>query len=259
MNQDTPDSGDGDIETLTEQQKQQLCPGGQLVEIECQTTDGIEYYSSGEIATCDLNTGMVCNNADNFPIPCSDYQVKYRCKCAEEPTAFPPWYTGETPTPYPPGYTGETPTAHPPGHSGDTPTAYPPWYTGETPTPYPPDYTGPTPYVYPPGYTGETPTAYPPWYTGETPTPYPPDTLVRHPLHIHLAVSGNTPTAYPPWYTGETPTPYPPGYTGVTPTAAPYTCVNGWSRWLNQDTPDSGDGDTETLTEQQKQQLCLQS
>ena len=112
MNQDTPDSGDGDIETLTEQQKQQLCPGGQLVEIECQTTDGIEYYSSGEVATCDLNTGMVCNNADNFPIPCSDYQVRYRCVCGSAPAVTPtsqPATTPYTPTPHPNSGTFITP------------------------------------------------------------------------------------------------------------------------------------------------------
>nr|KAG5709674.1 hypothetical protein BaRGS_027699 [Batillaria attramentaria] len=32
--------------------------------------------SSGEIVTCSVDQGLVCNNADNFPIPCSDYQVR---------------------------------------------------------------------------------------------------------------------------------------------------------------------------------------
>ena len=244
LNAHTP-NGDGEVETLTDQQKQQLCPGGQLVEIDCQTVDGIPIYSSGEIATCELSSGMICNNADNFPIPCSDYQVRYRCECLESPTAFPPGYTGEAPIVYPPGYTGETPTAYPPGYTGEIPTAYPPGYTGEIPTAYPPGYTGEVPTAYPPGYTGEIPTAYPPGYTGETPIVFPP------------GYTGETPTAYPPGYTGEKPTAYPPGYTGEIPTAHPtgLTCVKGWSHWLNAHTP-NGDGEVETLTDQQKQQLC---
>ncbi|KAL8604894.1 hypothetical protein ACOMHN_028522 [Nucella lapillus] len=256
LNQDSPDSGDGDVEQLTAQQKQQLCPGGQLVEIDCQTTSGIEYYSSGEVVTCDLNTGLLCSNADNYPITCQDYQVRYKCKCLETPTAYPPGYTGITPTAYPPWYTGETPTAYPPGHTGETPTAYPPWYTGETPTAYPQGYTGETPTAYPPWYTGETPTAYPPWYTGETPTAYPPEHTGETPTAYPPGHTGETPTAYPPEHTGETPTAYPPWYTGETPTAHPNPCVNRWSQWLNQDSPDSGDGDVEQLTAQQKQQLC---
>ena len=194
--------------------------------------------------TCDLNHGLVCLDSEQAGgEKCHDYQVRFYCVDAC-PTSYPPDYTGETPTPYPPGYTGKTPTAYPPDYTGPTPYVLPPGYTGETPTPYPPDYTGPTPYVYPPGYTGETPTAYPPWYTGETPTAHPP------------GHSGDTPTAYPPWYTGETPIPYPPGYTGQTPTHSPYTCVPKWTGWINVDTPSTGDGDRERMTDKEKQEFC---
>ena len=102
-----------------------------MIKIECQTTGGTPSYSTGEIATCELDTGLVCNNVDNDPIPCSDYQVRYECKCLDKPTAYPPGYTGQTPTAYPPGYTGVIPTAYPPGYTGVKPTAYPNFgYTG---------------------------------------------------------------------------------------------------------------------------------
>ncbi|KAK7501349.1 hypothetical protein BaRGS_00007474, partial [Batillaria attramentaria] len=106
---DTPDTGDGDHELLTDQAKQGLCPGGELKQIECQTVNNIPYHSSGEIVTCSVDQGLVCNNADNSPIPCSDYQVRYLCECAGVPTAYLPGYTGPTPTAFPAGYTGSNP------------------------------------------------------------------------------------------------------------------------------------------------------
>ena len=83
INQDTPSSGTGDVEQMTPDQLTQLCPGGTITNIECQTVDGIEYFSSGEIVTCTVDQGFSCNNDDNFPIPCSDYQIRYECTCGE--------------------------------------------------------------------------------------------------------------------------------------------------------------------------------
>ena len=82
FNQDNPSTGSGDSERLTGAALSALCPGGSVTNIECQTVDGIPYYSTGEILTCDMDHGLVCSNADNFPIPCSDYQIRYECTCA---------------------------------------------------------------------------------------------------------------------------------------------------------------------------------
>ena len=82
INQNNPDvSGTGDVEKMTASELTSFCPGGTISQVECQTADGIPSYSSGEILTCTTDGGLVCSNADNFPIPCSDYQIKYECTC----------------------------------------------------------------------------------------------------------------------------------------------------------------------------------
>ena len=81
INQDSPDVGDGDHEQMTSSELTSFCPGGTITKVDCQTVDGIEYFSSGEILTCTTDGGLQCNNADNFPIPCSDYKIRYECTC----------------------------------------------------------------------------------------------------------------------------------------------------------------------------------
>ena len=81
INKDSPDVGDGDHEQMTSSELASFCPGGTVTRVECQTVDGIEHFSSGEILTCTTDGGLQCNNADNFPIPCSDYQIRYECSC----------------------------------------------------------------------------------------------------------------------------------------------------------------------------------
>ena len=81
VNRDNPASGGGDREVWTDAEKQAFCPGGTINKINCTTVDGIPSYSSGEIASCYPDTGFECNNADNFPVPCSDYRISYFCKC----------------------------------------------------------------------------------------------------------------------------------------------------------------------------------
>ena len=84
INKDIPSTGDGDRELLTDSEKAALCVGGKVSDIQCYTVDGTPSYSSGEVVSCDLNGGLVCNNDDNMPIPCSDYQVRYFCQCDGE-------------------------------------------------------------------------------------------------------------------------------------------------------------------------------
>ncbi|XP_021374153.1 mucin-5AC-like [Mizuhopecten yessoensis] len=90
LNRDNPTSGDMEHEAMTPAEKKQFCPGGNVTKIQCMTKEGIEFASAGEIASCYLDSGLTCNNADNFPIPCSDYKVQYWCDCADIPTPAPP-------------------------------------------------------------------------------------------------------------------------------------------------------------------------
>ena len=81
INQDHPDTGTGDLEKWTDSQLSTFCPDGKITQIECVTTTGIASYSTGEIAMCTMEGGSVCLNADNDPFPCSDYKIRYFCKC----------------------------------------------------------------------------------------------------------------------------------------------------------------------------------
>lgn len=72
----------GDYEKMTDAEKAQFCPGGNVTKAECHAVDGdIPSYSSGEILTCYPDQGLACNNADNFPMPCSDYKARFFCSC----------------------------------------------------------------------------------------------------------------------------------------------------------------------------------
>ena len=66
---------------LSPSELQQFCANGKIKAIECETTTGIASYSTGEIAMCTIEGGSVCLNADNTPMPCSDYKIRYYCEC----------------------------------------------------------------------------------------------------------------------------------------------------------------------------------
>ena len=70
---------------MTDKEKQEFCPDGKITDIECQTTDGISHYSSGEQLVCSVDSGLICKNEDNSPIDCSDYRIRYKCECSEVP------------------------------------------------------------------------------------------------------------------------------------------------------------------------------
>ena len=81
INKDTPTTGDGDREMLSSAELHAFCNDGKIKTIECVTTTGIASYSTGEIAMCSIEGGSVCLNADNYPMPCSDYKIRYFCEC----------------------------------------------------------------------------------------------------------------------------------------------------------------------------------
>lgn len=72
----------GDYEKMTAAEKAQFCPGGNVTKAECHAVAGdIPSYSSGEILTCYADQGLACNNADNYPLVCSDYKARFYCSC----------------------------------------------------------------------------------------------------------------------------------------------------------------------------------
>ena len=81
INKDSPTVGDGDREMLSPAELKAFCGNGKIKTIECVTTTGIASYSTGEIAMCSIEGGSVCLNADNNPLPCSDYKIRYFCEC----------------------------------------------------------------------------------------------------------------------------------------------------------------------------------
>ena len=84
INKDSPTTGDGDHEMLSPAELKAFCHDGKIKTIECVTTSGIASYSTGEIALCTIEGGSVCLTADNAPIPCSDYKIRYFCECDGE-------------------------------------------------------------------------------------------------------------------------------------------------------------------------------
>ena len=84
INRDKPSIGDGDHESLTPAEMSVFCAGGRISRIECVTESGIPDYSSGEITSCSVNNGFECLNVNNFPVPCSDYKVRYFCDCTSK-------------------------------------------------------------------------------------------------------------------------------------------------------------------------------
>ena len=84
INKDSPTTGDGDREMLSPVELKAFCSDGKIKTIECVTTTGVASYSTGEIAMCTIEGGSICLNDDNFPIPCSDYKIRYFCECTGE-------------------------------------------------------------------------------------------------------------------------------------------------------------------------------
>lgn len=74
LNRDSP-SGSGDFETLREfVNARQVCASP--FSIQCQTTDGRDWQTTGQAYTCDPTVGGVCQNKEQR---CVDYRVRFFC------------------------------------------------------------------------------------------------------------------------------------------------------------------------------------
>ena len=68
------------FQSMTPDEKYLFCKDGKIVSVECQSTDNQPYYSTGEIVICNIDQGLVCENADNFPACQHDYMIRYQCE-----------------------------------------------------------------------------------------------------------------------------------------------------------------------------------
>ncbi|KAH3714942.1 hypothetical protein DPMN_057645 [Dreissena polymorpha] len=73
---DTPDTGDGDRESWSYQEKHTFCPTGTITAVECQTVDGIPFHNTCDNVQCSVDNGSVCLK---YPRLCSDYMIRYYC------------------------------------------------------------------------------------------------------------------------------------------------------------------------------------
>lgn len=81
----TPDMSYIEHEFATQESLNRECWDGRITRIECETTSGIPQFSAGFIgSTCDIPTGLTCKNADNYPIPCEDFKIRYYCECVRK-------------------------------------------------------------------------------------------------------------------------------------------------------------------------------
>ncbi|XP_048245023.1 mucin-5AC-like isoform X2 [Haliotis rufescens] len=258
INQDKPGVGGGDYEKITPELQKQYCSGGTLTKIECMTVDGIEYYSSGEVMQCTMAGGFTCNNADNFPMPCSDYKIRYFCDCTTPVTTGAPGIGGSgTPTASP-GIGGSvTPTASPGIGGSGKPTASPAIAGSGTPTASPGIGGSGTPTASP-GIGGSgTPTASPGIGGSGKPTASPGIGGSGTPTTSPGIGGSGTPTASPGIGGSGTPTASPGIQGSGTPTASENQCTNSrWSSWINRDNPNVGDGDYESMTSDELTKLC---
>jgi hypothetical protein len=80
---DNPSSGGGDYELLTDYRiNSKACKNP--IDIQCQTTSGVDYSQAGQVVTCNTKVGFFCKNIDNerrsFSFSsCYDYRVKFKC------------------------------------------------------------------------------------------------------------------------------------------------------------------------------------
>ncbi|XP_055959320.1 mucin-2-like isoform X1 [Patella vulgata] len=79
----------GEHEKMTPEELKKFCPVGKVTKIECTTINNVSSISNAEQLTCKLDSGLQCENADNFPAPCSDYRVRYFCHCEDQPITTP--------------------------------------------------------------------------------------------------------------------------------------------------------------------------
>ena len=65
---------------MTPNEKHLFCRDGRIITAECRTTDNRAYFDTGEIVSCNVDQGLICENVDNFPACQYDYMIRYQCE-----------------------------------------------------------------------------------------------------------------------------------------------------------------------------------
>ena len=78
INRDAP-GGAGDYETLVDIRNEGYAVCANPVGIDCQTTSGTPWNSTGQVYSCSVSTGGVCVNAQQSSGSCLDYKVRFLC------------------------------------------------------------------------------------------------------------------------------------------------------------------------------------
>ncbi|GFN75367.1 mucin 5ac, oligomeric mucus/gel-forming [Plakobranchus ocellatus] len=84
INDDNPASGNGDLEKKSAQELAELCPGGEITDIECVDSDTLDDWISLSQASCTVEEGLQCINLPFLDAPsCRDYKIRYMCNCTD--------------------------------------------------------------------------------------------------------------------------------------------------------------------------------
>ncbi len=74
FDRDNP-GGSGDWETLSD--FEEICDTP--VDIDCETTSGVNWTLTGETLICNTTSGLICRNSDQADGSCEDYRVRFLC------------------------------------------------------------------------------------------------------------------------------------------------------------------------------------
>lgn len=69
-------------EQLSQRERQKLCTGGTITDIECREVDTqTPFDRSVSFATCDVKHGLQCKHSDNMILGCLDFEMRLYCNC----------------------------------------------------------------------------------------------------------------------------------------------------------------------------------
>ncbi|KAK3733738.1 hypothetical protein RRG08_026853 [Elysia crispata] len=87
INEDTPATGDGDVEKMAANDLDTFCPGGNITDIQCVDSDSLDDWVSLSEASCTVEDGLQCVNLPFLDMPsCRDYKIRYMCNCTDAST-----------------------------------------------------------------------------------------------------------------------------------------------------------------------------
>ncbi|XP_040264823.1 mucin-2-like [Bufo bufo] len=221
----------------------EVCEGDMKPEnISCRATKYPDrpLYQLGQMVTCDVSIGLICNNNDliGYKPVCYNYEISVYC-CRPLPDYCPTTTYTTTTTTTSPTTTSET-TTSPTTTTSETTTTSPTTTTSETTTTSPTTTTSETTTLSPTTTTSETTTSSPTTTTSETTTTSPTTTTTESTTTSVITTTPESPTS-----TTLTATTTSVAASSTTPNCDP---VCKWSQWFDVSTPkyEPNGGDFET-------------